>query len=134
MRIPPGKILGTPLTKIIKNINKHKIHDKQNYVFAGQCNLQEEHVVICSINLDVLKKYAYTVKKSYWFSRLQPGCGQENRKPFLQCIISPGNVNVVFNCKKRLTLIICRWRHRKNFPGHMTDTENHRENRRLMSS
>jgi hypothetical protein len=58
--------IGRKNTKIIKYINKHKIHDKQNYVFAGQCNLHGEHDVYCSV-LDVLKNYACTVKKVVGF-------------------------------------------------------------------
>ncbi len=46
--------------------NKHKIFDKQNYVFAGQWNLEGKHDVYWSV-LDVLKNYAYTVKKVIGF-------------------------------------------------------------------
>jgi hypothetical protein len=80
-------------TKIIKNINKHKKDDKQNYVFAGQSNLEGKNDVYFSV-LDVLKNYAYTVKRLLVF----PVGDRKTANLFLQCIISSRIVNVVFNC------------------------------------
>ncbi len=57
---------GRTYTKKAKIINKRKIHDKLNYVFARQWILEGKHDVYCSV-LDVLKNYEYTVKNVIGF-------------------------------------------------------------------